>query len=408
LGVLGIKNKLKAYQFFKKIEKETKNLQKTEYRNITIAEDRDSTKPSYLAMLGNRVMFASSRKIIEKAIDTYKGSPSLADDATTKAAFTERLNLEHSLGQIYLTNYSSLMKSVSDNRLNNSPIVDEIEYAVLGIGAQGESLHGQSLTKLNSDRLTQGFDRPSGKLLAKLPENSITVVNGSHLDRIWTNATSVLAADPNLNGSLNMMRGGLQMAGVELERDIFGWMDGEYAFGLIPTQTQIIPELGFGLGGAMLLETQQSDVAKEALTKLENLLQLSMGLTPTETKINGKTMTQWSEPYSNFTLTYGWLDGNSLMLAVGDRVAESIGTKPLTKSDKFDKFAKQLPNKNLGYVYLDINPIAKIINSLPEEEKESITPETIELINSIDSIGGTSTMPNPTTIKGDIAISFKN
>jgi hypothetical protein len=200
----------------------------------------------------------------------------------------------------------------------------------------------------------------------------------------------------------------LQMAGVDLERDIFGWMDGEYAFGLIPTQTQIIPELGFGLGGAMLLETKQSDVAKEALAKLENLLQLSLGLTPNETKINGKTMTQWSEPYSNFTLTYGWLDDNSLMFAVGDRVAESIGTKPLTKSDKFDKFAKQLPNNNLGYVYLDMNPITKIINSLPESQKRSITPETLELINSIDSIGATSTMPNPTTIKGDVAIDFKN
>jgi hypothetical protein len=412
LGILGIKNKLKAYQYFKKVEGETKNIKKTEYRNITIAENQDSLEPSYIALLDDRVMFAANRRVIEKAIDTYKGEPSLVDNEEAKAAFTEQLNLQNSLGQIYLTNYSKLLESVGQSQTNSQlgtlPIFDEVKYMVFNIGTEEQSLYWKSITKLNSERLTQGFTQPSGKLLSQFPENSLSVFNGSNLNQIWTNTTSILAAEPEFNNSLNMLEGGLQMSsGLDLEKDIFGWMDGEYAFGLIPTQTNVIPELGFGLGGAMLFETQQSDVAKKTLARLDDLLESSMGTRPTQMQIRGKTMTQWREPFSGFTLTYGWLDDNSLMFTVGDRVAESLGTKTLTKSSKFDTFSKQLPNDNLGYFYLDMKPVSNVFNNLSDYQKQEIKPEAIELINSLDSIGGTSTMPNSTTIKGDVVIRFK-
>jgi hypothetical protein len=411
LVIVGIKNKLKAYQFLKKIEQESKKIQTSEYQGIKITENQSLSESSYVAVIGNQAIFATKRQVIEKAIDTYQGSPSLADNAETKTAFAEQLNLQHSLGQIYLTNYKSLLKSVeggqTGSQLSASPVLDEVKYMVLGIGAEEQSLQWRSLTKFNSDQLTKGFKQPSGKLLAQLPENSISVVNGSNINQIWANTASVLAADPNLNGSLNMLRGGLQMStGLDLEQDIFGWMDGEYALGLIPTQTAIIPELGTGLGGALLLETQQKDLAQKSLVKLESLLQSTTGTTPTEIKVQGKTMTQWREPSSNFTLTYGWMDDNSLIFTAGEQVAESIGTKFLAKSDKFNQLTKQLPEQNFGYVYLDMNPLAKLIHGLPDNQTSEIPPETIELVDSIDSIGATSTMPDSTTVRGDLAIRF--
>jgi hypothetical protein len=413
LAIFGIKNKLKAYAFLKKVEQEAKNIQKTDYHGITIRESQDSSEPSYVAVVGNKILVATNRQVIEQAIDTDKGLPSLADREETKAAFSEKLALKNSLGQIYLTNYPQLIKSLAQSQNNSEldalPVWDEVNYIVVGIGAENQSLRLQSITQLNSERLTQGFSQPSGKLLAQLPENTISLVNGSSINQIWSNTVTQLEADRTVNGYLNMLRGGLQMSsGLDLDRDIFGWMDGEFAVGLISTQTAIIPGLGFGLGGAMLFETKQPDLAKQTLAKLENLLQLSVGGAPNQIEIQGKTMTQWREPQSNFTLAYGWLDNNSLMFAVGEEVAESLGTKSLAKNTKFKAIAKQLPNKNFGYFYLDMDPIATGINGLSDYQKQEITPEAIELINSIDSIGATSTMSSPTTVRGDLAIRFKH
>jgi hypothetical protein len=413
LGIFGIKNKLKAYNFLKKVTQQTKNIQKTEYQGVKITETIYSSQPSYFAVVEDKVLFATNRQVIEQAIATYRGLPSLVDQEATKAAFSEKLTLKNSLGQIYFTNYSKLFQSFAQSetysQLNALPIWNQVNYIVVGIGTDNQSLRLQSITQFNSEQLTQGFSQPSEKLLAQLPENTLTVVNGSNINQIWSNTVTQLETNRDITNYLNMIRGGLQMgSGLDLDRDIFGWMDGEYAFGLIPTQTAIIPELGFGLGGAMLFETQQNDLAKQTLAKLENLLQMSTGLTSNQIEVQGKTMTQWREPQSNFTLTYGWLDENSVIFTVGDQIAESIGTKSLTKNERFNAIAKQLPNNNFGYLYLDFNPIATVINNLSNSQPQTITPEAIELINSIDSIGATSTMPNSTTIQGDLAVQFKN
>jgi hypothetical protein len=411
LGILGIKNKYKAYQFLQKFDQEAKNTQTTEYKGIKISENPDLSGFKYIAVIGNQAVFADNRGVIEEAINAYRGESSIADSKETKAAFAESLELQSSLGQIYLTNYQTLIKSVertdTNSQLSTSPILDEVKYMVLGIGTEENSLHWRSLTKFNSEQLTKGFEPPSGKLLAQLPETSISVVNGSNINQIWTNTVSLLAADQNLNSFLNMLRGGLQMSSdLDLDQDIFSWMDGEYAFGVVPTQTAIIPELGFGLGGAMLIETQQKEVAQQTLVKLDNLLQDFAGIKPSQVKIQGKSMTQWREPASNFTLTYGWLDDRSIVFTLGEQVIESLGTKSLAKSDKFNSLTRQLPAKNLGYVYLDMKPLAKLIN-LGSQSPE-IPPTTIKLINSIDSLAATSTMLNSTTVQGDINLQFKN
>lgn len=410
LGIIGIKNKLKAYQFLQKIAQETKSIEEQRYRGVKIIEQPDESV--YLATMGDRVLLSDRLAVIKQGIDTYKGSPSLADHEPSQAAFTANLDLQNPLGQIYLTNYSGLINSAQSQETNSQigelPIFDEVEYLVLGLGTQGQSLQGRSLSKLSSGRMTQGFTPSSGKLLDRLPENSITVLNGSNINQIWTNTTAILAEDPNLDGSLKMMRGGLKMTtGLDLERDIFNWMDGEYTFALIPTKTAIIPQLGFGLGGVFLWETQQQKLAQQSLVKLENLWQSDTGLTPTQIQMRNKTMTQWHEPLTGFTLTYGWLDDQSLMLAVGDQVAELIDTKSFKNSEHFKSLAQQLPQNNLGYTYLDMKPIANLINNLAKVQPSLVPPETMALINSVDSVVATTTIPNSTTIQGDLAIRFK-
>ncbi|GAB4224538.1 MAG: hypothetical protein Kow0049_00030 [Stanieria sp.] len=110
LGIFGIKNKLKAYNFFKKVTQQSKNIQTTEYQGIKITETIYSSEPSYFALVENKVLFATNRQVIEQAIATYRGSPSLADSEATKAAFSEKFTLKNSLGQIYFTNYGKLFQ----------------------------------------------------------------------------------------------------------------------------------------------------------------------------------------------------------------------------------------------------------------------------------------------------------
>ena len=421
LIVLGIKNKLKANNFVKKLQ-EKSQVESTEskYKGIKITEsitqDNDVT---ISALIGSRLLLAESKDTIERAIDAYKENTSLASDEQTKKLFEQKIDTGTTLAQIYFPNYGELISeglkldpNVPNLYSELMSVYASVESSTVALGVESEGLRVRSVTKLNSDELSKYVTPSKSKLLKRFPDRTVAVVNGSGIGQFWSQLLVYLKQNRDTSRYLNLAKLGVrQSTNLDLESDIFNWMDGEFAFGIITTPKSLHPQLNLGYSAGLILETSQPEKARKTLSQLETSLQKHLEIVPTQNKINKKAVTQWKAPGVDGALNYGWLDKNNLLFAWDNFTFESIsksGKESLVKNDSFKAITKKVPDRNLGYFYLDVTQVMNTINKLPVDRTNSEAEAMLALLNSLDAIASNVSMPDKRTARQDIFVMFKN
>ena len=407
LIILGIKNKLQAFKFLKKLEKrEKQHIEKTDYQGITIFENTNLKKDiPYAAVVDNKVILAEDYHTIKQAIDAYQNKSSLANLNNVNQIFSQKLNIKDPLAQIYFTNYDELLNNLMLLGIN-STILTQTEPIVIAIDTKEKALHFQSVFNYNSEEMDLDLSSENSKLLEQFPEDTLAVISGQKINKIWS-ATKSLGLTSYLQQAIWLLT---TATSVDLEQDVFGWMNGNFAVGIIPTNTAIMLELNMGLGVAITLETSEPTIAKAGIDKIENVIQQNLPITPSLATRAGKTIIEWRIPESNFTWTYNWIDDNSLFFSLGDSVidtVEDINSTSINESSNFKAIADELPKNNLGFLYLNMSSISETINRLPFEAKSDISPEIIELLDSMSGIGATATIPNKFQSQLDLLVRFK-
>ena len=415
LIVVGIKNKLKALTFIKKVHKNNKeDWQERKYQGITITEVKNQNNEIISsALLGSKFVISNNRQTLKKAIDAYKEKNSLASKLSAKQVLSQKVTIKNPVAQVYFTDFNYLIEQMAKENISAATLAElqQLESVVMGIGIQKEGIHLQSITNLKIESDNSKFSATDNKILAKLPTNSIATLNGQNLNQIWSTAIKPIEADRDLRRVLDMGRLSFRYGtGLDLDEDFFGWMDGEFAFSLMTTKNKIIPELGIGLESVIILETSNPQKARATLAQLEKSLQSHVGIYAQQKTIaNKQTITEWLIPQNNFPLAYGWLDKNCLVFTIGNSGFEFINNSvdtSLKRSSKFKTIAQKLPNNNLGYFYLDMNQIMPIVNRLPADSTD-ISPEAMTVLNSLVGIGATATMPDKSTSQLDVLFLFK-
>ena len=415
LIILGIKNKLKARNFLNTIKKDSEvKLTETKYQGVKITQAVDKYDDQIVsALIDDKLIVAENRKTIQLAIDSYKNNSSLISNPQRKSVLNQKLNLENTLAEIYIPNYSQLIKNTIalDKELPFLEQLQVLESTVIGLETAKQGLRLRSITKFNSEITEAELAVDRGKLLNLFPDDTIALVNGRGIDKIWSGLVTQLEADRETSHLLEIVRLSLSLtANIDLDKDIFGWMDGEFALGLIKTQSPTIPKLNIGLGGAIILETTQPNTAQEKLASLEKSLARQLDLDSFEEKINDKTIIQWRDRDRGNVFSYGWLNDNNLLFAFGDSTWELIDTKQhksLSKNKFFKAITRELPSNNLGYFYLDIAQILNMAHYLPLEELDTDAQDAIAVLKSIKGIGITVTMPDRYTNQQDLFILFQ-
>ena len=415
LLVLGIKSKFKARNFLKRLQKETQQKwQKSKYKGITITAGKTKDNSTInSALLGNKLVLSDHLETVKQAIDTYKGEPSVASEPEAKKILSQQLKMDNPLAQIYLTNFNYLLAEIAEQEIPAPALKQwqELESVVIGVGAKEKALHIQSVTNLKSQNSKYNISPNNSSILNKLPDNTVAVVNGQQLNEIWSTTVKLLETEQDFRRGLNMSRLSFRLATqLDLDQDIFSWMDGEFAIGLIATEKPIIPELAVELEPVIIVETSKSNKAKSTLSKIEKSLQNHLKIAPKQQKVSKKqTFTEWSTPQSNFSLAYAWLDQKYLVFTVGNSFFSSkhkSGNNSLNQSKKFKAIAQKLPKKNMGYFYLDINHTMAMIQKMPTDSMD-ISPEQMAFLNSLQGIGATATMQDQLTSQLDILVLFK-
>ena len=415
LIVVGIKNKIKALKFIAKLQKESEeDWQERKYKGITITKiSNQNNETINSALLGNKLVLSNDKLTLEKAIDTYKGESSLASKPYAQEILSQQLTIQNPIAHLYFTDFNYLIEQIAQEEISLTALkeLQQLESVVMGVGIQKEGIHLQSITNFKTDNNNSDFPTTDSKILSKLPNRTIAAVNGKNINQTWSATVKQIEEYDDIRRTLDLGRLSFRHGtGLDLDEDIFSWMDGEFTVGLITTDRAIIPGMTIGLGSTIILETNNPNKAKETLTQIEKSLKSYVGINSRQKKIDNKqTITEWIVPQSGLSLSHGWIDKNYLVFTIGNSVFESIdnsGDHSFTRSDKFKSIAQKLPNKNFGYFYLDMNQTMSIINQFPTDSTD-ISPEAMTVLNSLQGIGATATMPDESTSQLDVLVLFK-
>ncbi|MBC6417596.1 MAG: DUF3352 domain-containing protein, partial [Prochloron sp. SP5CPC1] len=355
---------------------------------ITVFETKTGTEDVAAAILGNKLVLSSAPDGVESAIDTFKDSKSLARKEGAKKLLAGKSAVKKPIFKLYVQSPELLEQLAA------------LESVVMGIGFQEEGLRLQVLTSFNPDALKHDFKPGKSKIVSRFPAETFALVSGREMNKIWSEIVEQSAALPELEQALNYSRDSFELINLDLDEDIFCWMNGEFALSLIGVNEGIFRE--FGIGTSAIFQTSDWETANRTLAKLEDLAVQNPDVAIDRRTVQDKTIVQWKTPLGEVLLSYGWLDNNSLAMAWGSHEADILKVRPktsLAQSQNFKAMTGSLPQKNFGYFYFDMAKATaafKYYNELP--------PETREILDSIRGIGATTILKDSSTRELDLLL----
>jgi len=387
LAVIGIKNKFKAWQFFRKIDKK---ITKNQYQGIDISQVITQDKNSiYWALIGDKLLLSPTKETIEAAIDTVKGDSSFANREGAKEILSQQVNIANTLAKIYLADPEGMTEK------------QEVKSAVIGVGVDEQGIKIQAIAKLNPD-LVEGFQQQlkpvKNKIISQFPDSTILLMNGQGLNKTWEELIKVGQEYPELEASLNQGKQLFkQSTNLDLETDIFAWMDGEYGIGIIQGKDSYG---NVAVGGIMIVETSDRPTTETTLTKVNQIAKYHPFIRIKDSNIQGKQVTEWQTPQNKTFFSHGWLQDNSLLFSFITPFNEIINGQPLTQSETFSEITKALPQENLGYIYLDIEKAMSLSQNYPQTI--IISPEAKIILSSLRAVGFTASTPGNNSTQIDV------
>jgi Protein of unknown function (DUF3352) len=404
LLVAGIKDKLAAQQFADKIAKQKdQTSSETEHQGVKVTESVSKMgDKTYTAVVGDYLLFSIDRKVIAAAIDTYRGQPSFLTKPETKALLQQSLDLKNPLARIYIDDYAKMVASAMNLPPESLKQLEKIQGIIAGVGAAEGGLQLQVVAKLADNAVTTLPQPANDRLASYFPGDTLLFWNGNSLKQGWTELERQSQNDPSIQEVLRQIRGNLQMAALDADKDVFGWMDGGFAFGVIPS-TQSLG--GVGVGGLMVWETSDRQTANNTLDKLGQLTAYAPGITIEKTPVEGKEVTRWQSDGQTL-LTHGWNDNNSLVMTLGIPFQSKPATS-IAKNPTFQQAIASLPKQNLGYFYVDMEGIAKKSGGFANFPPGTLDPAALSFLESLRGITMTVTQPDKTTSRMDVLFSLK-
>ncbi|MBH8572540.1 DUF3352 domain-containing protein [Nostocaceae cyanobacterium CENA369] len=415
LMVVGIKDKISALNFAKRL-KEQKNVksQESDYKGEKITETIENGKPTYSAVLNNsHVLFAPEKQTVENAIDTYKGQPSFASKEGASNILNKGVDVKNTLAQIYIPDYAGMVqqfitaspqaKQVPPQTLAQ---LKQVKSMAAAVGVDDAGLRMKAIANLDPQLSKFQYETTPANIVGQFPIETFALINGKDISRSWSTIVEQSKDYPELQQALQQVRGQLQTVNIDLDKDIFGWMNGEFGFGAIPSNQGVLASVGFG--GALIFDTSDRKTAEATFTKLDTLAK-TQRINITQRQIGGKDVTEWQIPQQGALLSHGWLDQDTVFLAIGGPVADSITAgknQSLENSETFKAVTSSLQKPNGGYFYLDMDKAVSLVSRFAAQG-QPIPPETSAILSSIRGVSATATSPDKSTSELEMLLALK-
>lgn len=380
LLIFGIENPLKAYRFRQRIKSAGKiQYSQSKFRGVTITTYRQSpTCKLYLAVLGNKLVVTEKLSLMHQAISTFQGEPALADSRQYKQVVRQKLELKNPLVKVYLT--SDCFSSEGDFPLDS---------VVFGMGTETKAVRLKTVTNLNQNVDWQPATSNQKSILDNFPQSTVALIGGQmdtkEIAQAWTYFVEdyypylawYLESEYNLERWLTITSN---------YQDLIQLIDGEFALGVAINEADTEADLSAGL----ILTMSDHELATLALEQLEDQSILSL-----------------FDPGGYLDLSSTWISEDNLLLTWNnnsENVVFAQSDKSILDNPKFARFYQDLPRKNLGYAFLDLEAIVTQINEI----ESSVSDSGFALINQLESISFNSIYQKRSNkIESDLLVNFK-
>ncbi|WP_254923575.1 DUF3352 domain-containing protein [Pseudanabaena sp. SR411] len=396
-----------------------------EYKDVTYYESptRDPNNSVVTADIGGQyVAIATSPKLIQQAIDTYKGSnPSLAKKPIFAKIYgaTNQTKLVEPLVQVYLDGEVALefIGSQANLNLNEAAIAQskrELDAMTLTGGTQKEGLRFEINTYLKNDN-SNPLANNEAKVLNLLPQETFLLVSGVNLYQSWQSLVAQAKGNSSSAQLIEQIRKAVKdSTKLDLDQDILKWMNGEFAIAAIPNNQGILANPGFGF--VAIAQASDQNAAKTALDKIDKVAQTnSGGLLPKGVdlkpkQIGDKSVITWAIGNTNVA-TRGTLDNNFVFWSMGDLADTFVPTPAnnLPQSSSFKILTTDIPKSNGGYFYLNMTTALSLADRLlpPEVKSNPSFTEIRSVLDAINGIAVTSTNVDAKTTRLDFLFTLK-
>lgn len=419
LIVVQIEDKIQALQFFQRIEgqieeKGDRSSQTSRHRGVEIQElsEPGEERTTFVALLNYQLAIAFEREVIHQAIDAYKGEPSFADKPGAKEALALRTDLTDPIVELYFADLPAVARDFAADLPGSTQIpestlaaFDVMRSLVVGVAAEDGGLHVQGIANWNPEAIPETAARVSPSILAPFPDRTLVALSGGGLGRVWSGLQE--QDDPQLQQGLANGRSFFQFWGLDIERDLIGWMDGDFAFGIVAN-----PSTGGGsspsLGGAAIFTTSDRDLAEQTLAKLDRLARTRPIFQLRERSAGGVEYREWLNFQRRSLFSYGWRDRDSVLVTFGEAdfptFARQNSGNSLLESDEFRAATAALPTTNSGYLYANFGELLALV---PPFATATIPSESEAFLDALGGMALTTTQPDATSGQMDLFLSFE-
>ncbi|BAZ30570.1 hypothetical protein NIES4074_30310 [Cylindrospermum sp. NIES-4074] len=415
LLVVGIKDKLSALNFANKLkgQKDVK-IQESDYKGQKIIESKGKGKPTYTVVLDNTyVVLAPEKPSVEKAIDTFKGEASFASKEGASTILSQRVDLKNTLALVYVPDYGNMIKQLAAINPQATPLppqtltqLKQVKSMVAGVGVDDAGLRFKAIANLDPQLNKFQYQTTPAKIVGQFPTDTFALISGQGINRTWQTLVEQSKDNPDIKQTVEQLRAPLTSVQIDLDKDIFGWMDGEFAFGAVQSNQSLLANFGFGV--ALVFDTSDRKTAEATLTKLDDFAK-KQSLNVAQKNIGGKNITELQIPQQGALFAHGWLDQDTVFLAIGGPVGEALAdgkSQPLDNSDTFKAVTGSIAKPNGGYFYLDMDKTVTLINRFAAQS-QPIPPDTSTILGSIRGFGITATSPDKSTTQMEMLLALK-
>ncbi|MBD2088441.1 DUF3352 domain-containing protein [Microcoleus sp. FACHB-1515] len=401
-----IANAARAQQIFSNRQSQA---QTREYKGESIGSIQNDGKSYAYTVVDNRLIAISpDAKAIEQVIDTQQSGASIVKTPGFAQA-VNRLETPQPFARTYLNVPAvNAVLATSASRPLPLQILTPLQrnqgmVATATIESEGVRFQGTSWLRANDDvrnRVTNSAERMPNIL----PADTLMMASGGNLRQLWQDYSDRVTAPSELSPD-NFRRAISSTTGLDLDKDLMAWMNGEFAIGLVPfTQTGTAPSAGVML----LVQASDRRAADAALAKLDEAMKTRYQFQVSQADIGGKPVTNWTSQFSAIRVTRGWLDGNVAFLALNGTIAQSIlpqTNAPLAADPAFQAATNSTLTPNNGHFFVNLDRLTQ--QDTPFLLFPLLPPQTRELAQAMQSIGVTGAVVDDRTTRYDVLVRLR-
>ena len=414
LIVVEVKDKVAAEKFLtEKVKTKAGGKEKqSDYKGVKITQYGEGSSASNVAMVGDYLIVTPREQATQKAIDTFKGEASLSS-----AASADDLKLQNPVAQIYIPNFGESIVELSALGASPQTIPPEslaqlkkVKSINMGFGIDDAGIRFKATGKFDPAAIAALKNSPN-KVIAQIPSQAFGVVTGFNIKNSWEQFVKSADGTPEVKKSIDEARAQLKSSplALDLDKDIFGWMDGEFAIASVSSKPEGILAQTQGLAPLFLFQTTNRAAAESLFKKLDDFMGKN-GAKVDKKDVGGVSVTEWTAPGAGAVVAHGWSQQDTIFVTAAPIVSLFV-PKPTSAIDadpNFKAVVSTLPTNNVGYFYIDGDRAWSVFQTfLSPTDKEKTPAEVKALAESVRGLAATAAYPNSETAEVEVILALK-